>query len=278
MHNTKWAALFTEKSLKEDFFFFKSEWTHAYRLRGRIYTRERIESTRQNVIIGRAMSQRQRERIGRLWGNSELRKGSLPSRDAGRKRECRIDSAQVWVVREAGSCWCVGSWQQAFVSCFPQGSERRGHLPETNGAKRDIMTVEALLCATRGRCGLVAKWSCSVVSDSFETPWTNLPDSSVHGIFQARVLEWIAISFSRESSQPRNRTRISHIAGRRFTIWATREALAAKWFTYQSTSSLPYASPVLESGHRYSAGFFVQSLCIYPEVPSLFLHSFVDIT
>ena len=223
------------------------------------------------------MSQRQRERTGRLWGNSELRKGSLPSQDAGRKRECRIDSAAG--LSCAGSrkllmCWLL----TAFVSCFPQGSERRGHLPETNGAKRDIMTVEALLCATRGRCGLVAKWSCSVVFDSFETPWTNLPDSSVHGIFQARVLEWIAISFSRESSQPRNRTRISHIAGRRFTIWATREALATKWFTYQSTSSLPYASPVLESGHRYSAGFFVQSLCIYPEVPSLFLHSFVDIT
>ena len=46
----------------------------------------------------------------------------------------------------------------------------------------------------------------------FVTPWT------------ARVLEWIAISFSRESSQPRNRTRVSRIAGSRFTVWATREA------------------------------------------------------
>ena len=45
----------------------------------------------------------------------------------------------------------------------------------------------------------------------------NLSDSSVHGIFQARVLEWIAISFSRGSSRPRNWTRVSHIAGRRFT-------------------------------------------------------------
>ena len=48
--------------------------------------------------------------------------------------------------------------------------------------------------------------------------------SSVHGIFQARVLEWIAISFSRESSRPRNRTQVSHIAGSHFTVWATREA------------------------------------------------------
>ena len=46
--------------------------------------------------------------------------------------------------------------------------------------------------------------------------------SSVHGIFQARVLEWVAISFSRGSSQPRDWTRVSRIVGRRFTVWATR--------------------------------------------------------
>ena len=47
------------------------------------------------------------------------------------------------------------------------------------------------------------------------------PGSSVHGIFQARVLEWVANSFSRGSSPPRDQTRISHIAGGRLTIWAT---------------------------------------------------------
>ena len=52
----------------------------------------------------------------------------------------------------------------------------------------------------------------------------SLSGSSVHGIFQARVLEWIAISFSRGSSQPRNWTPVPHIAGRCFTVWATREA------------------------------------------------------
>ena len=48
----------------------------------------------------------------------------------------------------------------------------------------------------------------------------SLPGSSIHGIFQARILEWVAISFSRGSSQPRNRTRISsifRIVGRFFT-------------------------------------------------------------
>ena len=49
----------------------------------------------------------------------------------------------------------------------------------------------------------------------------SLPGSSLHGILQARVLEWIAISFSRGSSWPRDRTRVSRIPGRRFNLWAT---------------------------------------------------------
>ena len=47
----------------------------------------------------------------------------------------------------------------------------------------------------------------------------SLPGSSVHGIFQAKILEWVAISFSRRSSQPRDRTQVSRFVGRRFTIW-----------------------------------------------------------
>ena len=48
----------------------------------------------------------------------------------------------------------------------------------------------------------------------------SLPGSSIHGIFQARVPEWVAISFSRGSSQPRDRTQVSRIVGRCFTDWA----------------------------------------------------------
>ena len=51
----------------------------------------------------------------------------------------------------------------------------------------------------------------------------SLPGSSVHEIFQARILEWVAISFSRGSFQPRDQTRAS-TAGRFLTDWATREA------------------------------------------------------
>ena len=50
------------------------------------------------------------------------------------------------------------------------------------------------------------------------------PGSLVHGIFQAWILEWVAISFSRGNSWPRDWTQVSGIAGRRFTVWATREA------------------------------------------------------
>ena len=57
--------------------------------------------------------------------------------------------------------------------------------------------------------------SCPTLCDPVDC---SLSGFSVHGIFQARVLEWIAISFSRGSSRPRNRTRVSRIAGRRFTV------------------------------------------------------------
>ena len=62
--------------------------------------------------------------------------------------------------------------------------------------------------------------SCPTLCDPMD--W-NLPGFSVHGIFQAIVLEWIAISFSRGSSQPRDWTQVSRIVDRRFTFWTTRE-------------------------------------------------------
>ena len=49
-------------------------------------------------------------------------------------------------------------------------------------------------------------------------------DYTVHGILQARIWEWVVFPFSRGSSQPRDRTQVSCIAGGFFTSWATREA------------------------------------------------------
>ena len=63
--------------------------------------------------------------------------------------------------------------------------------------------------------------SCQTLCDPMDC---SLPGSSIHGIFQARVLEWGAIAFSKGSSWPRDRIQVSCIAGKCFTIWATREA------------------------------------------------------
>ena len=49
-------------------------------------------------------------------------------------------------------------------------------------------------------------------------------DYIIHGILQARMLEQVAVPFSRESSQPRDQTQVSPIAGRFFTSYATKEA------------------------------------------------------
>ena len=63
--------------------------------------------------------------------------------------------------------------------------------------------------------------SCLTLCDPMDC---SPPGSSVHGILQARILEWVAIFFSRGSSPPRDRTQVSRIAGRHFNLWATREA------------------------------------------------------
>ena len=55
------------------------------------------------------------------------------------------------------------------------------------------------------------------------------PGSSVHGILQASILEWVAMPSSRGSSQPRDRTQVSHFVGGFFTVWATREAQITAW-------------------------------------------------
>ena len=68
----------------------------------------------------------------------------------------------------------------------------------------------------------------SIVSQSCPThciPMNySLPGSYLHGIFQARILEWVTIPFSRGSSPPGDQTQVSWIAGRFFTLWAIREA------------------------------------------------------
>ena len=84
----------------------------------------------------------------------------------------------------------------------------------------------------------------------------SLPGSSVHGILQARILEWVAISFSRGSSWPRDQTQVSCIAGSFFTIWATREVPTLQYLPLKtSLKSLPELAPVwfFSLSHTYHA-------------------------
>ena len=81
--------------------------------------------------------------------------------------------------------------------------------------------------------GLAIKWlqkSCLTLC--------NPMDYTVHEILRARILEWAAFSFSRGSSQPRDQTQVSRIAGRFFTSWATREALGHNY------CSIIHAQPI----------------------------------
>ena len=80
----------------------------------------------------------------------------------------------------------------------------------------------------------------------------SLPGSSIHGIFQASALEWVAISFSRGSSRPRDWTQVSCIAGRHFTIWATREAHQSK--TQFVPQPVPLIRKLLQASHTYPRG------------------------
>ena len=72
--------------------------------------------------------------------------------------------------------------------------------------------------------------SCLTLCDPM---YYSLPGSSFHGIFLTRILEWVAIPFSRGSSWPRDRTWVSCTAGGFFTIWATREV---SWVVEQNKS------------------------------------------
>ena len=78
------------------------------------------------------------------------------------------------------------------------------------------------------------------MSDPLQPVDCSLPNSFVHGIPQARILDWIAIPFSRGSSQPRDQTQVSCITGRFFTIWTTREALWQYPIQTKNSESAPF--------------------------------------
>ena len=92
-------------------------------------------------------------------------------------------------------------------------------------ASRDFENIEVFFCDLQW--ALVSQMCPTLCDPMIYSP----PGSSFHGIFQARVSEWVTILFSRGSSWPRDQTQISCVTGRFFTSWTTREA--PLWTTYQ---------------------------------------------
>ena len=94
--------------------------------------------------------------------------------------------------------------------------------------------------------GKPLKYSCmhaQLYPILFDPMECRLPGSFVYVTLQARTLQWVAIPFSRGSSQPRKLTQIDHIAGRFFTMWATRETLTHmhSWGKYTNRLKNPTA-------------------------------------
>ena len=96
------------------------------------------------------------------------------------------------------------------------------------------------------------------------------PSSSVHGIFQARIQEWVTIPFSMGPSQPRDQTRVSCIAGRLFTVWAPRESLFIYLSTFLSISLLGW--PKSSSGFSHRVVWKIQTNFLANPI-SIYLHS-----
>ena len=106
-------------------------------------------------------------------------------------------------------------------------------------------------------CALFNVWKVKVkVAQSCPTLWDPM-DYTVHGILQARVLEWVAFPFSRGSSQPRDGNQASYIAGKFFTSWATSET-QEYWSGLTIPSPEDLSNSGIEPGSSCIAdGFFI---------------------
>ena len=126
---------------------------------------------------------------------------------------------------------------------FLSTSQRANNIPWTKNEPRGKphMSVRGVSkCYTSVR-GVSVTRSCLTLCDPMDC---SPPGSSVRGILQARTLEWVAISFSTGSSQPRDRTPVSCTAGRFFTDRATREAPSGGSRSYKKPA-IVYSSPSL---------------------------------
>ena len=130
---------------------------------------------------------------------------------------------------------CITKLPCAVLSCSVMSDSLSTHelqacqAPPSMGILQERILKWVAMPSSRGSSQPKNQTQVSHIAGRFFTIWATrefwLPGSSVHGILQARILEWVAIPFSRGSSQPRDWTQVSWIAGDFFIIWATRKDL-----------------------------------------------------
>ena len=128
----------------------------------------------------------------------------------------------------------------------------RGHEPS---CASDGTWTHSELCNSLCMCEVAQ--SCPTLCDPVDC---SLPGSSLHGILQARILEWVAMSFSRASSQPRGRTWVSRIVGRRFYLWVT----SIDYMTHPSVRWQVWLRLTIK-GQKWTVAWFLEISSPYPK-------------
>ena len=163
------------------------------------------------------------------WVAISLSRGSSQPRDWTQVSHTAGRRFNLWATREAlymhaaAAAAAAESLQSCPTLCDPiDGSPPGSPIPGYSPGKNTGVGCHFLLQCMKVKSESEVAQSYPTLRDPMDC---SLPGSSVHGIFQARVLEWVAISFTKGSSWPGDETQVFCIVGRRFTLWATREAL-----------------------------------------------------
>ena len=124
--------------------------------------------------------------------------------------------------------------------------------------------------------------SCSVMLTHCN-PWTIAHQAPVQGILQARILEWVAISFSGGSSWPRDWTWVSCIPGRFFSIWATRQNIRHDLATEQQqqqkdllNAELPFVKTTISVKYNKAECNKMRCIFTWPLASEIFAKSTVN--